>query len=123
MATRNRVIGAVGIGALAYGAYALSGSSKRKPTDLIKTPGVSNIEKRFTSGGAGPDYTPGVASPRGDQHNAKGRNHGSTGFGDKEFRDQAGEMLGGTKVIARADPKERPEWKDTKGGQKVEKIE
>ena len=82
-------------GAVAYGAYSLAGPTTRGPADLIKTPGVSNIEKRFSSGGGGTEHTPGAATPRGNLEDTKGRNEGSNGWGDKKFRDQAGDMMGG----------------------------
>ncbi|MCJ1323810.1 hypothetical protein MMC10_000471 [Thelotrema lepadinum] len=95
MSSRTRLLAGAAVAAVATSAYLLSGSSPRNPTDLIKTPGVKNIEKRYSSGGAGADHTPGAASPRGDHTNGNGRNEGSNGWGDEGFRRQQGEMMGG----------------------------
>jgi len=58
----------------------------------LRTPGVSNIEKRFSSGGGTPDHTPAVASPRGRPNQVHGKQEGETGINTPHYAEKIGEQ-------------------------------
>jgi len=56
-------------------------------SSILKTPGVQNIEHRYSSGGGSKDHLPGAATPRGNPDNVEGntvkhQGVGSTAFGE-----------------------------------------
>jgi len=53
---------------------------------------VSNIEKRFSSGGGTPDHTPAVASPRGRSSQVHGKQEGETGINTPHHAEKIGEQ-------------------------------
>lgn len=58
----------------------------------LRTPGVSNIEKRWSSGGATPDHTPAVASPRGQPDQTIGKHEGQHGYNTAHHEEKIGEQ-------------------------------
>jgi len=55
---------------------------------LLKTPGVQNIEDRYTSAGGSPNHTPGTASPLGSKDKAAGNVHKEQGVATDKFKDE-----------------------------------
>jgi len=58
----------------------------------LRTPAVSNIEKRFSSGGGTPDHTPAIASPRGRPNQVQGKQEGDTGINTPHYAEKIGEQ-------------------------------
>lgn len=58
----------------------------------FRTPGVQNIEKRFTAGGGSPTHTPATASKRGNQDVVEGNQDKHKGLGTKYWQDNYGEQ-------------------------------
>ncbi|MCJ1253130.1 hypothetical protein MMC24_000937 [Lignoscripta atroalba] len=59
---------------------------------VFATPGVKNIEDRWSSGGGGNNSTPGAATPRGNSANVTGNTMSHQGIGSDKFREEIGEQ-------------------------------
>ncbi|MCJ1366290.1 hypothetical protein MMC16_005418 [Acarospora aff. strigata] len=59
---------------------------------LFSTPGVQNIENRFSSGGGTKTHIPGAATKRGDADNTVSSREGDHGIGSDKFREKVGEQ-------------------------------
>ena len=59
---------------------------------ILKTPGVQNIEKRYSSGGGSKDHLPGAATPRGNHDNVEGNTMKHQGVGSDPFMENIGEQ-------------------------------
>ena len=60
--------------------------------NFLRTPGVNNIEKRFSSGGATPDHTPAAATPRGNSDQVIGNQDSHKGLGTSTHEEKIGEQ-------------------------------
>ena len=54
-------------------------------SSILKTPGVQNIEHRYSSGGGSKDHLPGAATPRGNPDNVEGNTVKHQGVGSTAF--------------------------------------
>ncbi|MCJ1384840.1 hypothetical protein MMC17_007958 [Xylographa soralifera] len=54
-------------------------------SSVLKTPGVQNIEHRYSSGGGSKDHLPGAATPRGNPDNVEGNTVKHQGVGSSAF--------------------------------------
>ncbi|KAI9818122.1 MAG: hypothetical protein M1827_000747 [Pycnora praestabilis] len=55
---------------------------------FTKTPGVSNIEDRFSSGGGTATHVPGAATPTGNKDNVTPRSERAQGVGEEKFKEK-----------------------------------
>lgn len=58
----------------------------------MRTTGVANIEKRYSSGGASPSHTPGSATPRGKVDQVIGNQEKSKGIGTPHYEEHIGDQ-------------------------------
>ena len=58
----------------------------------MRTTGVANIEKRYSSGGASPSHTPGSATPRGKIDQVTGNQEKSKGIGTPHYEENIGDQ-------------------------------
>ena len=58
----------------------------------MRTTGVQNIEKRYSSGGASPSHTPGAATPRGKIDQVTGNQEKSKGIGTPHYEEHIGDQ-------------------------------
>ena len=72
------------------GGYALV-QTDTLPNPFI-TPGVKNIEKRYSSGGASPNKTPAVATKRGDSDHVEEKTETKKGIGAPAHEEKVTEM-------------------------------
>ena len=56
----------------------------------FSTPGVKNIEKRYSSGGGSPNHTPAMASKRGDANQVMGNTEKTKGIGSQHWEEHMG---------------------------------
>ncbi|KAI9880400.1 MAG: hypothetical protein M1830_003440 [Pleopsidium flavum] len=59
---------------------------------IFRTPGVENIENRFSSGGGTKTHIPGAATRRGDSENVSSGAQKDQGIGSDKFREKVGEQ-------------------------------
>ena len=58
--------------------------------NVFHTPGVSNIEKRYSAGGGSKHHSPGVATKLGDSENVVGKTANTQGIGSPQWQEQIG---------------------------------
>ena len=73
----------------------------------MRTPGVKNIEDRYSVGGASPTQTPGVATKRGDAKSAVGNVEKSKGTGTPAFQREIGEQKSEVRFMKTVNQSER----------------
>ena len=60
--------------------------------NLFRTPGVKNIENRYSAGGGAKTHLPGAATPLGDSERVDGNMDKHQGISSDKFREQIGEQ-------------------------------
>lgn len=58
--------------------------------NIFHTPGVANIENRYSSGGGSKSHTPGAATKRGDPDHVEGNTANTQGIGSPKWQEQIG---------------------------------
>ena len=55
---------------------------------VLKTPGVQNIENRYSSGGGSKDHLPGAATPLGKSDQVAGNVKSPSGIGSEHYQER-----------------------------------
>ena len=55
---------------------------------VLHTPGVQNIEKRYSSGGGSKDHLPGAATPLGKSDQVMGNTKTQSGIGSEKYQEK-----------------------------------
>lgn len=58
--------------------------------NVFHTPGVANIENRYSAGGGSKHHTPGAATKRGDSEQVEGNTANTQGIGSPQWQEQIG---------------------------------